>query len=149
MATDRRPVTPGEIERLTKCLKRAHDLAVVTILAPATKVRPEVPFAAPIDGFLITSVIDVLATLPEGSTLVVDWRTGEHFDAHREDYDLQIGIYHGAAVALTDSPHPASTRWVRLEAGGHITRESAGADASALIRGSLESPPPPGNDTVD
>jgi RecB family exonuclease len=114
-ATDQRSATPGEIDRLTACLERARDHEVATTLAAATEVRTEVPFATLIDGYLITGVMDALATLPDGSTLIVDWKTGEHFAEHRTDYELQIGIYLAAYRALQPMAGDVRAQWISLE----------------------------------
>ena len=114
-ATDHRRATPGEIDRLTRCLERARDHEVATMLATATEVRTEVPFATLIDCYLITGVIDVLATLPDGSALIVDWKTGQHFEENRADYELQMGIYLAACRALQLTEGGASARWLSLE----------------------------------
>ena len=114
-ATDHRGLTPGETPRLTACLERARDHEVAATLATATEVRSEVPFATLIDGYLITGVMDVLATLPDGSTLIVDWKTGEHFEEHREDYELQMGIYADACAAHAPAAQEQACWWIGLE----------------------------------
>ena len=78
-------------------------------------VQTEVPFATLIGGQLITGVIDVLATLPDGSALIVDWKTGAHFDEHEDDYDLQREIYALAVLRARAAPASVGARWVHLE----------------------------------
>ena len=119
-ATDQRGATPSEIDRLTACLERARDHELATTLATATEVRTEVPFATLIDGYLITGVIDVLATLPDGSALIVDWKTGKHFEEHREDYELQMGIYFAAYRALQPLAGDVRARWISLEGDNEL-----------------------------
>lgn len=144
-ATDHRGLTPGETPRLTACLERARDHEVAAALATATEVRSEVPFATLIDGYLITGVIDVLATLPDGSTLIVDWKTGEHFEEHREDYELQMGIYTKAVAPSVNGVPAIAARWVGLDdAGQVIAREdNTTLERGLRLRARLEGPADP------
>ena len=113
-----RPVTEADGQRLRACLERATAHPVATTLRTAT-VRTEVPFATLISGHLITGVIDVLATLPDGSVLIVDWKTGAHFDEHEADYDLQRRIYSLALLEMKDGPGHVEALWLHLEGDGH------------------------------
>ena len=138
-ATDHRAATDGDIARLIACLERARDHEVATTLATATEVQAEVPFATLIDGYLITGVIDVLATLPDGSTLIVDWKTGEHFEEHEADYDLQRRLYTGAMLDLANPPPLVETRWVALE-GRHTEKvQRASRYEHSQVRSDLDS----------
>ena len=140
-AADHRNLTPGETPRLTSCLERARDHEVAGALSTATEVRAEVPVATLIDGYLITGVIDVLATLPDGSTLIVDWKTGEHFEEHRGDYELQMGMYREAVVRQHGVSTPHSAVWIPLEADVSDFRMPAEAAFARVDVASLLSSP--------
>ena len=116
--THPRPVTDEDERRLRACLERAKAHPVAETLKTAD-VQTEVPFATLIGGQLITGVIDVLATLPDGSALIVDWKTGAHFDEHEDDYDLQRRIYSLAMLKLEGGPERVEALWVHLEGEGH------------------------------
>jgi ATP-dependent helicase/nuclease subunit A len=116
--THPRPVTNEDEQRLRACLERARAHPVAATLKTAD-VEAEVPFATLIGGQLITGVIDVLATLPDGSALIVDWKTGAHFDEHEDDYDLQRRIYSLAMLELDSGPDSVEALWVHLEGEGH------------------------------
>jgi ATP-dependent exoDNAse (exonuclease V) beta subunit len=115
--THPRPVTAEDERRLRACLERAKAHPVAATLKTAD-VQTEVPFATLIGGQLITGVIDVLATLPDGSALIVDWKTGAHFDEHEDDYDLQRRIYSLAMLELEGGPKSVEALWVHLEGEG-------------------------------
>ena len=132
-ASAHRGLTPGEAPRLTSCLERARDHEVAATLATAIEVRTEAPFAALINGYLITGVIDVLATLPDGSTLIVDWKTGEHFKEHRGDHELQMSIYVEATSAAMDAGSSIATKWVALEGDGEVTESRIHEPVSAVM----------------
>jgi len=119
--THPRPVTDEDERRLRACLERAKAHLVAETLKTAD-VQTEVPFATLIGGQLITGVIDVLATLPDGSALIVDWKTGAHFDEHEDDYDLQRRIYSLAVLELEDGSESVEALWVHLEGEGHEQR---------------------------
>ena len=122
--THPRPVTDEDERRLRACLERAKAHPVAETLKTAD-VQAEVPFATLIGGQLITGVIDVLATLPDGSALIVDWKTGAHFDEHEDDYDLQRRIYSLAMLELDSGPESVEALWVHLEGDGHEQRRSS------------------------
>ena len=111
-------MTDEDERRLRACLERAKAHPVAETLKTAD-VQTEVPFATLIGGQLITGVIDVLATLPDGSALIVDWKTGAHFDEHEDDYDLQRRIYSLAMLKLEGGPERVEALWVHLEGEGH------------------------------
>jgi ATP-dependent exoDNAse (exonuclease V) beta subunit len=119
-----RPVTTEDERRLRACLERAKAHPVAGTLKTAD-VQTEVPFATLIGGQLITGVIDVLATLPDGTALIVDWKTGAHFDDHEDDYDLQRRIYSLAMLELEGGPESVEALWVHLEGEGHEQRRVA------------------------
>ena len=127
--THPRPVTDEDERRLRACLERAKAHPVAETLKTGD-VQTEVPFATLIGGQLITGVIDVLATLPDGSALIVDWKTGAHFDEHEDDYDLQRRIYSLAILELEDGPESVEALWVHLEGDG--AQQSTRADRSGL-----------------
>jgi hypothetical protein len=130
--THPRPVTTEDEQRLRACLERAKAHPVAATLKTAD-VQAEVPFATLIGGQLITGVIDVLAMLPDGSALIVDWKTGKHFDEHEDDYDLQRRIYSLAMLEIEGGPESVETLWVHLEGEGHQQRDQApGSDLSAV-----------------
>ena len=121
--THPRPVTTEDEKRLRACLERAKAHPVAETLKSAD-VQTEVPFATLIGGQLITGVIDVLATLPDGSALIVDWKTGAHFDEHEDDYDLQRRIYSLAMLELENGSESVEALWVHLEGEGNEQRRS-------------------------
>jgi hypothetical protein len=131
-----RPLTDEDERRLRACLKNAQDHPVAATLATAT-VQTEVPFATLIGGHLITGVIDVLATLPDGSALIVDWKTGQHFDDHEADYDLQRRIYTLALLDLAEGPDTVEALWLHLEGDGHEQRYACDAAGRAALRDAL------------
>jgi RecB family exonuclease len=102
-------------------------------------VQTEVPFATLIGGQLITGVIDVLATLPDGSALIVDWKTGAHFDEHEDDYDLQRQIYSLAMLEMEDGPESVEALWVHLEGEGHEHSRAASRSRVATLMDELSS----------
>jgi len=96
-----------------------------------------VPFATLIGGQLITGVIDVLATLPDGSALIVDWKTGAHFDEHVDDYQLQREIYALALLHSPVAPRTVEARWVHLEAESREQAADWPADATGALAAHL------------
>ena len=128
-----RLLTDGDRQRLRACLDRAATHLIAAQLMHATTVQTEVPFATLIAGQLITGVIDVLATLPDGTALIVDWKTGEHFHDHADDYDLQRRIYSLALLEMEGGPTTVEARWLHLEGEGHEqVRSSDGASLDVL-----------------
>jgi hypothetical protein len=133
-----RLLTDGDRERLVACLKMAAANPVAQTLRTAHEVRTEVPFATTIGGQLVTGVIDVLAMLDDGSTLVVDWKTGANFDAHETDYDLQRRLYLVALLQQQAPPHSIEARWIHLEGEGHEQVRTANAGDVEALREELE-----------
>jgi ATP-dependent helicase/nuclease subunit A len=131
-----RPLTDEDERRLRACLQSAQGHPVAATLATAT-VQTEVPFATLIGGHLITGVIDVLATLPNGSELIVDWKTGQHFDANEADYDLQRRIYTLALLDLAKGPDTVEALWLHLEGDGHEQRYACDAAGRVALRDAL------------
>ncbi len=133
-----RLLTDGDRTRLTACLKMAAASPAAEQLRSAREVRSEVPFATSIGGQLVTGVIDVLATLDDGSTLVVDWKTGANFDAHEADYDLQRRLYILALLQQHDAPASIEALWIHLEGEGHEQVRVATAGDLGALRAELE-----------
>ena len=134
--THPRPVPDEDERRLRACLERAKAHPVAETLKTAD-VQTEVPFATLIGGQLITGVIDVLATLPDGSALIVDWKTGAHFDEHEDDYDLQRRIYSLAMLELEDGPESVEALWVHLDGEGVQQRKVSMRSEAAVVRDTL------------
>jgi ATP-dependent helicase/nuclease subunit A len=107
------------------------------------RVSPEVPFVLSIGGTLIRGSIDLLAVRPDGSVLVVDYKTdrlgGRDPSETVSRYSIQRDLY---ALAAAARGAPVETAYVFLERPDEPVRESfdeAGLDAArGRVQGLLE-----------
>jgi len=90
-------------------------------------VKPEVPFVLSVGTTLIRGSIDLLAQRPDGSVLVVDYKTdrlgGRDPDAIVSRYSIQRDLY---ALAAASRGAPVETAYVFLEQPGQPVRETFG-----------------------
>jgi ATP-dependent helicase/nuclease subunit A len=89
------------------------------------RVSPEVPFVLPVGGTLIRGSIDLLAARPDGSVLVVDYKT-DRTDGRKPAeivprYSIQRDLY---ALAAAGRGAPVETAYVFLERPDEPMRES-------------------------
>jgi ATP-dependent exoDNAse (exonuclease V) beta subunit len=91
------------------------------------RVNPEVPFVLSVGGTLIRGSIDLLARRPDGSVLVVDYKTDrlEGRDPNQivSRYSIQRDLY---ALAAASRGAPVETAYVFLERADEPVRESFG-----------------------
>ncbi len=91
-----------------------------------------------------------LATLPDGSTLIVDWKTGEHFEEHRGDYELQVALYMEACKPHQSIASTTTAWWVPLEgARAGLLRETNPFSAQIALVSALEKDPSPPDEAPD
>jgi ATP-dependent helicase/nuclease subunit A len=125
-------------EQVTALTRAFLDSPLRAELADAT-VSPEVPFVLSIGGTLIRGSIDLLATRPDGSVLVVDYKTDRL--AGRDPaqivtrYSIQRDLY---ALAATARGGPVETAYVFLEAPEQTVREGFDDAGLAAARGRVE-----------
>jgi ATP-dependent helicase/nuclease subunit A len=107
-------------------------------LADAT-VSPEVPFVLSIGGTLIRGSIDLLATRPDGSVLVVDYKTDRLAGRDPAEivtrYSIQRDLY---ALAATARGGPVETAYVFLERPEVPVREAFDDAGLAAARERVE-----------
>jgi ATP-dependent helicase/nuclease subunit A len=107
------------------------------------RVSPELPFVLSVGGTLIRGSIDLLAVRPDGSVLVVDYKTdrlaGRDPGEIVTRYSIQRDLY---ALAAAARGAPVETAYVFLEGSGEPVRESfdeAGLQAAReRVEGLLE-----------
>jgi ATP-dependent exoDNAse (exonuclease V) beta subunit len=111
-AAARHGVVPAAAEReqLAALVAGFTAMPLARRVATAHRVRREHPFALPLGDALLTGVVDVLAEDPDGTALVVDYKTDRvapGADLHElveRDYGVQRRAYALAALAAN---HPA------------------------------------------
>jgi ATP-dependent helicase/nuclease subunit A len=95
----------------------------------------EVPFVLSVGGTLVRGSIDLLATRPDGSICVVDYKTdrldGRDPAAAASRYAVQRDLY---ALAAATRGAPVETAYVFLERPGEPVRESFDAGGLAAAR---------------
>ncbi len=104
------------------------------------RLRPEVPFTIALGGALLRGKLDLLAELPGGERLVVDYKTnaldgGDPAEA-MAGYEGQRFVY--AVAAAFGANGPVRTAYVFLEAADRPVLLDFDADAIAAARGDLE-----------
>ncbi len=103
------------------------------------RVGAEVPFVLSVAGTLIRGSIDLLVERPDGSVLVVDYKTDRLGDRDPAEivsrYSVQRDLY---ALAAAARGAPVETAYVFLERPGSPVRESFGDDDLAAARGRIE-----------
>jgi ATP-dependent helicase/nuclease subunit A len=103
------------------------------------RVSPEVPFVLSVGGTLIRGSIDLLAQRPEGSVLVVDYKTdrleGRDPGEIVSRYSIQRDLY---ALAAASRGAPVETAYVFLERPDQPVRESFDEAALEAARGRVE-----------
>jgi ATP-dependent exoDNAse (exonuclease V) beta subunit len=103
------------------------------------KVSPEVPFVLSVGGTLIRGSIDLLARRPDGSVLVVDYKTDrlEGRDPNQivSRYSIQRDLY---ALAAAARGAPVETAYVFLERADEPVRESFGERELEAARDRVE-----------
>ncbi|MGI8605701.1 MAG: UvrD-helicase domain-containing protein [Gaiellaceae bacterium] len=129
-----------EVERASAMVSRFLTSALCDELrADGVVLRPEQPFLLPIEGTLIRGSIDLLATLPSGEQLVIDFKTDrlgdESPDAHLERYEVQRAIY---ALAAASGGGPVRTAYSFLEGDHPPVEMTFGDDDLAAARESIE-----------
>ncbi len=104
-----------------------------------TRVSPEVPFVLAIGGTLIRGSIDLLVERPDGSVLVVDYKTdrlGSRDPAQTVlRYSIQRDLY---ALAAAARGAPVETAYVFLERPEEPVRVGFDEDALGAARGRVE-----------
>ena len=103
------------------------------------RVSPEVPFVLSVGGTLIRGSIDLLARRPDGSVLVVDYKTDrlEGRDPNQivSRYSIQRDLY---ALAAAARGAPVETAYVFLERADEPVRESFGEGELEAARDRVE-----------
>jgi RecB family exonuclease len=133
-------LTPAEIEDIQGQVAAFAGSPLRARLATATRVRREAPFTFALDaagsGPLVIGFVDVLATEPDGTALIVDYKTHELEDEDPEaivarDYDTQRVVY--ALAALRDRAPRVEVAHLFLERPAEpVTHTYTAADAPAL-----------------
>jgi ATP-dependent helicase/nuclease subunit A len=102
-------------------------------------VGAEVPFVLSVIGTLIRGSIDLLVERPDGSVLVVDYKTDRLGDRDPVEivsrYSVQRDLY---ALAASARGTPVETAYVFLERPDSPVRESFGEDDLEAARGRIE-----------
>jgi ATP-dependent helicase/nuclease subunit A len=103
------------------------------------RMSPEVPFVLSVGGTLIRGSIDLLAQRPDGSILVVDYKTdrltGRDPGAIVSRYSIQRDLY---ALAAASRGAPVETAYVFLERPNEPVREGFDEAALEAARGRVE-----------
>ncbi len=103
------------------------------------RVSPEVPFVLSVGGTLIRGSIDLLARRPDGSVLVVDYKTDrlEGRDPNQivSRYSIQRDLY---ALAAAARGAPVETAYVFLERADEPVRQSFGERELEAARDRVE-----------
>jgi ATP-dependent exoDNAse (exonuclease V) beta subunit len=104
------------------------------------RVSPEVPFVLSVGGTLIRGSIDLLALRPDGSVLVVDYKTDRLAGRDPAEivsrYSIQRDLY---ALAAAARGAPVETVYVFLERPHEPVRESFDEAGLEAVRGRVES----------
>jgi RecB family exonuclease len=104
------------------------------------RVGAEVPFVLSVAGTLIRGSIDLLVERPDGSVLVVDYKTDRLSDPDPAEiisrYSVQRDLY---ALAAAARGTPVETAYVFLERPDTPIRESFGESDLSAARGRIES----------
>jgi RecB family exonuclease len=102
-------------------------------------VSAEVPFVLSVAGTLIRGSIDLLVERPDGSVLVVDYKTDRLHDRDPAEtvsrYSVQRDLY---ALAAAARGTPVETAYVFLERPDPAVRESFGEDELEAARQRIE-----------
>jgi len=96
------PLPPAHAERAESLVRDVLASPLAERIRTALRVETEHPFAVVVDGVLLAGAIDLLAWLPDGTLLVVDWKThaldGKQPNGLRGEYELQAALYSLAAL---------------------------------------------------
>jgi ATP-dependent helicase/nuclease subunit A len=140
------PLEPAEIEDLRALVAAFAGSPLRARLAAARRVRREAPFAFTAgtggDGPLVRGVLDVLAEEPDGTLLVVDYKSdrlagAEPGDVVERDYATQRTVY--ALAALEHGAPRVEVAHVFLERPAEPSaRTYAASDAAALTEQLLD-----------
>ena len=104
------------------------------------RVSAEVPFVLPVGETMIRGSIDLLAERPDGSVLVVDYKTnhlkGRDPESVARRYSVQRDLY---ALAASARGGPVETAYVFLEQADEPVRRTFGASELDAARTGIES----------
>ena len=135
-------IEPGEAEELSE---RALELVGAWLASPlrseleGARIAAEVPFVLSISETLVRGSIDLLAELPDGRVLVIDYKTdrlrGREPEAAASGYGVQRDIY--ALAAAARGPE-VETVYVFLEEPDSPARTEFGEEGLADARGRIE-----------
>ena len=110
-----------ELHRTAELLARGEDAAVDTADAAAVEallatlegsLHPEQPVVCPLPTdppVVLSGIVDLLVDGPDGITLI-DYKTDVERDA-REEYRLQLSVYHHTVAAAMDRPVETAILW--------------------------------------
>jgi ATP-dependent helicase/nuclease subunit A len=130
----------GEMAAKARELARAFLGSALREEIGNTPVSAEVPFVISVGGTLIRGSIDLLVERPDGSVLVVDYKTDRLGDRDPADvverYSVQRDLY---ALAAAARGAPVETAYVFLERPEAPVRESFGPDDLQAARARIES----------
>jgi ATP-dependent helicase/nuclease subunit A len=125
--------------------EQVRDLTVAFLASPLSeeiadaRVNPEVPFVLSIGGTLIRGSIDLLVARPDGSVLVIDYKTDRLGGRDPAEivtrYSIQRDLY---ALAATARGGPVETAYVFLERPEEPVREHFDDGALAAARERVE-----------
>ena len=111
--------TAADAARAERYCCEARDSTIGHRLREAVEVRTERPFTVQIDGAIVTGFFDVWALEADGTTLIVDWKTGGSGPA---GYELQRDLYtrgaFSAGAQVVESAWVGFDPWVM--AGRHL-----------------------------
>ena len=106
------------------------------------RLRPEAPFLLALGGSVVRGRMDLVATLPDGETVVVDYKTdalgGAEPASHAERYATQRGLYALAASRLDADSAGVRTAYCFLEAPDRAVEHSFDAAALDAARAEVE-----------
>ena len=114
-------LTPEDVEDIRQIVVAFGASPLCARIASATTVRLEAGFSFPLDpaqGALVNGFVDVLATTPDGTTLIVDYKSDRIGDEHPQqvverDYATQRIVY--ALAALRNGAPAVEVAYAFLE----------------------------------
>jgi RecB family exonuclease len=131
--------TEPKVERATGLVKKWLDSELAGELEGA-KLLPEAPFVLALGPSLVRGSIDLLAERPDGSLLVIDYKTdrlgGTAPAEHMERYEVQRKLYAVAASLRADAP--VTTIYCFLERPDDPQADDYGPVEIAALRVELE-----------
>jgi ATP-dependent helicase/nuclease subunit A len=127
----RAPVLGWDDERAQALFGTIRNGEIGLRLAAAGELRTEWPFLLAVDGAIVEGVADVWAREPDGTVLIVDWKTGTLHGPDAPGYALQAEMY--ALAALRAGAERVDTVWCHVAHDGALVRCSFGpSDAGRL-----------------